>query len=265
MSPKELDQGIVLQYEIVAYQKKEQIGVITLSRPGAGNAINTRLAGELIDICSKVCQDEEVRTVIITGAGETFCLGTDWSGSPSSETAQMKLLSVAGVIAQLGCPVIAAINGNALGQGLELALACDLRVAAETAHLGLPQISSGLIPWDGGTQRLPRLIGRAKAMEMILLGNTVSAEEALRIGLVNKVVPLEELSLAAANMAQRMASSSPLALRYAKEAIQKGMELTLEQGLNLEADLYSLLQTTEDRTEGIMAFRQKRQPEFKGK
>ena len=254
-----------MRYETVVYQKREQIGGITLNRPEVNNAINARLAEELIDICSKVSQDEGVRVVTITGAGEAFCVGTDLSGSLPSETVPTKLLAVAEALAKLDCPVIAAINGDALGQGLELALACDLRIAADTAHLGLPQIVSGFIPWDGGTQRLPRLIGRAKAMELILLGKPVSVREAYQIGLVNKVVTLEELSLVVANMAQRMASSTPLALKYAKEAIDKGLELTLEQGLRLEADLYSLLQTTQDRIEGITAFREKRKPKFKGK
>lgn len=251
-------------YDAVLYQKKEQIGNITLNRPEVNNAINAPLAEELIDICSEVSQDEDVRVVTITGAGEAFCVGTDWSGSLPLETAQTKLLSVAGVVAKLDCPVIAAINGDALGQGLELALACDLRIAAETARLGLSQVVSGLIPWDGGTQRLPRLVGSAKAMEMILLGESISAKEAHRLGLVNKVVALKELSLVVADIAREMASRAPLALKYAKEAIHQGLELTLEQGLRLEADLYSLLQTTQDRTEGITAFREKRQPKFKG-
>jgi enoyl-CoA hydratase/carnithine racemase len=254
-----------VDYETVVYQKKEQIGGITLNRPEVNNAINVRLAEELIDICSEVSQDGDVRVVTITGTGEAFCVGADWSSSLPSETAPTKLLPVAEAVARLDCPVIAAINGDAMGQGLELALACDLRIAAETARLGLPQIVSGFIPWDGGTQRLPRLVGRAKAVEMILLGEPVSAREAYRIGLVNKVVTLEELSLVVANVAQRMASSAPLALKYAKEAIDKGLELTLEQGLHLEADFYSLLQTTQDRTEGVTAFRKKKQPKFKGK
>ena len=249
-----------MRYETVVYQKREQIGGIILNRPEVNNAMNARLAEELLDICSEVSQDGEVRVVTITGAGGAFCVGTDWGSSPPLETA-----SVAGVIAKLDCPVIAAINGDALGQGLELALACDLRIAAETARLGLPQIVSGLIPWDGGTQRLPRLVGRARAMEMILLGESISAREAYRIGLVNKVVALEELSLVVADMAQGMAASAPLALKYAKEAIAKGLELTLEQGLRLEADLYLLLQTTGDRTEGVTAFLKKKQPKFKGK
>jgi len=254
-----------VRYETVVYRKRERIGSITLNRPEAGNAIDARLAGELRDICSEVSRDEEVRVVTISGAGEAFCVGTDWGGSPPSETAQRTLLSVVGAVAGLECPVIAAINGDALGQGLELALACDLRIAAETARLGLPQIIYGLIPWDGGTQRLPLLVGRAKAMEMIYMGESISAGEAYRFGLVNKVVSGGELSLVVADMARGMASGAPLALKYAKEAIGKGLELTLEQGLRLEADLYLLLHTTADRTEGIKAFRQKRQPEFEGK
>jgi len=254
-----------VRYETVVYQKREQIGGITLNRPEVNNAINARLAEELIDICSEVSQDEDVRVVTITGAGGAFCVGTEWSSFPPSETAQTKLLSVAGAVARLDCPVIAAINGDALGQGLELALACDLRIAAETARLGLPQIVSGLIPWEGGTQRLPRLVGRAKAMEMILLGESISAEEAYRVGLVNKVVTLEELSLVVADMAQGIASRAPVAVKYAKEAVEKGLALTLEQGLRLEADLYLLLHATKDRTEGITAFREKRRPKFKGK
>jgi len=254
-----------VRYKTVLYQKKEQIGGITLNRPEVNNAINVRLAEELIDICSEISQDEDVRVVIITGAGGAFCVGTDWGNSLLLETAQAKLFSVAGVVAKLDCPVIAAINGDALGQGLELTLACDLRVAAETVRLGLPQIVSGFIPWDGGTQRLPRLAGRARAMEMILLGESISAEEAYRVGLVNKVVALEELSIVVADVARGIASNAPIALKYAKEAVGKGLELTLEQGLCLEADLYSLLQTTGDRTEGVTAHLKKKQPEFKGK
>ena len=254
-----------MHYETIVYQKRGQIVGITLNRPKVNNAINIRLAEELLDICSEVSQDEDVRVVTITGVGKAFCVGTDWSGFPPLETVQTKLWSVATAVAKLDCPVIAAINGDAIGQGLELALACDLRIAAGTARLGLPQIISGLIPWDGGTQHLPRLVGRAKAMEMILLGESISAEEAYRVGLVNKVVTLEELSLVVADMAQGIASKAPVAVKYAKEAVEKGLALTLEQGLRLEADLYLLLHATKDRTEGITAFREKRQPKFKGK
>jgi enoyl-CoA hydratase len=254
-----------VRYRTVVYRKREQIVSITLNRPEVGNAIDAHLAGELRDICFEISQDEEVLVVTISGAGGAFCIGTDWGGSVASENEQRKLLSVAGAVAGLRCPVIAAINGDAIGQGLELALACDFRIAVDTARLGLPQIISGLIPWDGGTQRLPLLVGRAKAMEMICMGESISAEEAYRFGLVNQVVLVEELPPLIADMARVMASSAPLALKYAKEAINKGLDLTLEQGLRLEADLYLLLQTTMDRTEGIKAFRQKRQPKFEGK
>lgn len=254
-----------MHYETIMYQKRGHIAGITLNRPEVSNAINLRLAEELLDVCSEVSQDEDVRVATITGAGKAFCAGTDWSGSPPLETVQAKLCSVAAAVAKLDCPVIAAINGDAMGQGLELALACDLRIVAVTARLGLPQIVSGLIPWDGGTQRLPRLVGRARAMEMILLGEPISAEEAYRVGLVNKVVALKELSPLVVDMAQGIASRAPVAVKYAKEAVEKGLALTLEQGLRLEADLYLLLHTTRDRTEGITAFREKRQPRFKGK
>ena len=264
-----------MSYQTISYQKSGGVGIITLNRPEANNAFNIELATAMADVCSEINQDQEIRVVTVTGAGETFSIGTDWSNPPAMpgknrETpprweSGAKSWSVATAVSRLDCPVIAAINGDALGQGLELALACDLRIAAETANLGLTHIASGFIPWDGGTQRLPRLVGRAKAMEMLLLGETVSAREAYRLGLVNKVVQLKELLPVVNDMAQRMASSAPLALRYVKEAVYKGLDLTLEEGLRLETDLYAILQTTEDRAEGITSFLKKRQPKFKGK
>jgi len=264
-----------MSYQTISYQKSGGVGIITLNRPEVNNAFNIELATAMADVCSEINQDREIRVVTVTGAGETFSVGTDWSNpsampgknretSPPWESGA-KSWSVATAVSRLNCPVIAAINRDALGQGLELALACDLRIAAETAHLGLTDIASGLIPWDGGTQRLPRLVDRAKAMEMLLLGETVSAREAYRLGLVNKVVQLKELLPVVNDMAQRMVSSAPLALKYVKEAVHKGLDLTLEQGLRLETDLYAILQTTEDRAEGITSFLKKRQPKFKGK
>jgi len=246
--------------QTVIFEKVGQLGVVTLNRPEASNRINMALAGALADVCSEINQDQEIRAVIITGTGESFSAGTERDNSSE----EIVLQSVATPVDKLSCPVIAAINGDALGQGLELALACDLRLAAETARLGLPDIASGLIPRDGGTQRLPRLIGRARALELILLGKSISAAEARQLGLVNKVVPPSELMSTANAIAQRIASNAPLALRYSKEAVTKGSELTMEQGLRLESDLYAILQTTDDRTEGITAFLKKRRPEFKG-
>ncbi len=255
-------------YKTLVYQKTEFVGNIILKRPADGNTINARLAQELADICASINQDETVRAVTIAGAGERyFCAGADSTLLPSVTEGkqQSSLPSVAKSIFNVSQPVIAAINGDALGQGLELALACDLRIAADTAHFGLPQITSGFIPWDGGTQLLPRLIGRGKAMEMILMGETIDAAQAYEIGLVNKVIPSKELMPAVAEMAREISLKAPISLRYAKEAIHKGLDLTLEQGLRLEADLYFLLQTTEDRPEGIKAFQERRAPRFKGK
>jgi len=257
-----------MSYETLIYEKTGSIGMITINRPTVNNAISARLVDELTDICADINRDEETRVVIITGAGEkAFCVGIDLSefSSLAGIDQRAKLLSVAAPVASLTSPVIAAINGDALVQGLELALACDLRVAAETAHFALPHIASGLIPWDGATQRLPRIVGKAKAMEMILTGESMDAIAAYKIGLVNKVVPPKELIQTVKNMGQAMASKASLALKYAKVAIHKGLDLTLEQGLHLEADLYFLLQTTEDRTEGVRAFLEKRPPQFKGK
>jgi len=250
-----------MPYQMLTYQTAEHVATITLNRPAVDNAINSQLAGEMTDVCSEINQDQEIRVVIITGAGKAFSVGTDGS----SLSAGAGLWSVASAVSELSCPVIAAINGDALGQGLELALACDIRIAVETACLGLPQTTANLVPGDGGTQRLPRLVDRTRAVEMILLGEPVSAREAQRMGLVSLVVPLRELSKVVADMARRMAAGAPLALRYAKEAINKGLDLTLEQGLRLETDLYLLLQTTEDRTEGITSFLEKRRPEFRGR
>lgn len=247
-----------MTYHTLIYRKREFVGSITLNLPDSGNAITTRLSEELADVCASINSDEEIRVVTITGAGKHFCVGTDLArGTELPSTAKM--------IINIDRPVIAAINGDALGQGLELALACDLRIAAETAHFGLPQITSGFIPWDGGTQLLPRIVGRGKAMEMILLGKAINATQACEIGLVNKVIPLRELMPTVMEMATQLTSKAPIALRYAKEAIRKGLDLTLEQGLHLEADLYLLLQTTEDRIEGIKAFQERRPPQFKGK
>jgi enoyl-CoA hydratase/carnithine racemase len=161
-------------------------------------------------------------------------------------------------------PVIAAINGDAIGDGLELALSCDIRIAADTARFGLTQLESGAIPSDGGTQRLPRLIGKGKALELILTAETINATEALDIGLVSKLVPASELATEAETLVQGIATKAPISLRYVKEAVNKGMDMTMDQGLRLEADLYLLLHTTADRTEGITAFLEKRTPEFKG-
>ena len=251
----------------ITYQKAGFVGSITIDRPDNGNAINTQLSEELADICLSINQDETVRVVVITGAGEKhFCVGTDSTLlSSMAKEQRIELLSVTSSILSINQPVIGAINGDALGQGLEMALACDIRIAAETARLGLSQIASGFIPWDGGTQLLPRIVGKTKAAELIFTGETLDARQACEIGLVGKVLPAKELMPTVMEIAQAMSLKAPIALRHTKEAVHKGLDLTLEQGLRLEADLYLLLQTTEDRVEGIKAFLERRQPQFKGR
>jgi enoyl-CoA hydratase/carnithine racemase len=257
-----------MQYQTVSLQKVDHVMIVNLNGMMIAQQGIARLSDELTEICAEIAWDEEVRVIVITGSGEkSFSLGTGLNRtvSGSNQEKEIKFFSISEPIAKMDRPVIAAIHDDAIGQGLEMALACDIRIAAETARFGLPQINAGLIPRDGGTQRLPRLVGREKAIEMILTGETIDAKEAHRVGLVNKVVPPEELMSTAMSMAQEMASKSSIALRYTKEAVYQGMDLTLDQGLRLEADLYLLIHTTKDRTEGIKAFREKRVPKFEGR
>ena len=247
-----------MPYSTVIYTKKDHIANITLNRPGAGNIINLKLAQELEDVCRGINQDEDIYVVILTGAGDkAFCKGSQLEKSGTD-------YSAATAIAGIDQPVISAINGDAMGQGLELALSCDIRLASDKARFGFPQVAQGLIPSDGGTQRLPRIVGRGKALELILAAETITAQEAFEIGLVSKVVSGENLAAEAEALAKTIASKGPIALRFIKEAVNKGLDLTLEQGLRLEADLYFLLHTTADRREGITAFLEKRSPKFKG-
>ena len=217
------------------------------------------LAVQLDSICAEVNYDKEIRAAVITGSGPAFC------GDIASAGRSQPAFSLSAPVASLNCPVIAAVNGDAIGIGLELALACDIRIAADIARFSLPGIGRGLMPSDGATQRLPRLLGRARAIEMMLSGEVITADEALRIGLVSRVVPAKDVLNAALEMGREMAGKASWALRYCKEAVYKGLDMTLSQGLQLEGDLYFLLHTTEDRTEGVNAFREKRKPEFKGK
>ena len=236
----------------VVFSKKDHIANITLDC----NAITQELAQELAVICEKINGDDDIYVVVITGSGKVFCAG----GEKNAEK-----FSPATTVASIEKPVIAAINGDALGMGLEIALSCDIRIASYKACFALPQVAKGLIPSGGGTQRLPRIIGRGKALELLMTAATITAAEALEIGLVSKVCPADALAEETQKLAETIAAKGPLALRYLKEAILKGMDMTLEQGLRLEADLYFLLHTTADRTEGIKSFLEKRKPEYKGK
>jgi enoyl-CoA hydratase/carnithine racemase len=252
----------------VIFQEEGRIGIIRLNRPGQKNAINRQVTAELSEVKRRIGYGSPISVLVITGEGpEAFSIGTDTAEYAENESRAdwITRLQAASVIGSIDRPVIAAINGDALGQGLELALACDMRIASSAAQLAMPQIQSREIPWDGGTQRLARLVGRGKALEMILCGEPLTAAQALEIGLVNQVVPPDEVFALTMKTAREMAAKGPIALRYAKEAILKGMDMTLAQGLAMEADLYFLLHTTADRTEGITAFREKRTPNFEGK
>jgi enoyl-CoA hydratase len=246
-----------MTYNALNCRKVDTVAFVEI---GTQNTIlSSQLARDLVDVCSEITWDEEVRAVVIQYDGE-IVLPTDRGDDPL----EVDAASAVEAVARLKQPVIAAIRGNGLGFGLELAMACDIRLGTGDARFGLPQIRDGSIPFAGGSQRLPRLVGRGKALEMLLIGEPLDAPEALRIGLVNRIFPAGELTDRAAEMAREMADKSPLAVSYVKEALHNGMDLTLDQGLRMELDLYLLLFTTGDRIEGVTAFQEKRKPEFKG-
>ncbi len=257
-----------MQYRSIRVEKENRLATVFLNRPHAFNAINEEMAAELRDVFTELNQDDEMWVVVLTGAGEAFCRGTDLAPTADMEDRSLEEtldgLRVADSIAGVGKPVIAAINGDAIGQGLELALACDLRIAAKGARLALPQVQEGLLPWDGGTQRLPRLIGHSWATYMLLTACPMEAQEAMKIGLVNEVVEASQVVARAQELASLIARYGPIAAGYAKEALLNGADLTLEQGLRLEADLNLLLQSTRDRAEGIRSFLERRTPEYRG-
>lgn len=256
-------------YRMIEFRKIGHTGFIRLKNDADTHDGMIRLADELSHVSRAITSDDDIWVVVIAGAGENHFLPEIDTAADFPQPEEMEedtiRFSVTEPIASIEEPVIAAINGNAVDQDLELILACDIRVAAEESRFGLPQLVNGLMPWNGGTQRLARLVGKGKALEMIFTGATIDAREAYRIGLINKVVSVSDLEETAMNMAQEMGSKGPIALRYAKEAINAGMDLTLEQGLHLEADLYMLLHTSRDRTEGIRAFQEKRKPQFAGR
>jgi enoyl-CoA hydratase len=258
-------------YETIVYAVDDHVATVTLNRPDVHNAQNDTLRRELYDIFAALGTDDDVKVVIVTGAGErAFSAGADIRefvapASPTELRERRKRLDYRAMMERCPQPIIAAINGFALGGGLELALACDIRIAAETAQLGLTEVNLAIIPGGGGTQRLPRLIGRGKALEMILTGARIPAAEALRIGLVERVVPAGDALEAAIELARTIADKAPIALRYAKEAVVKGLGMSLEDGLRLEGDLSTLLRTTEDRVEGARAFLEKRKPRWTGR
>jgi enoyl-CoA hydratase/carnithine racemase len=257
--------------ENLLFEKKDAIAFITVNRPQVLNALNMATIEELRAVLTAVKNDPEVRVVILTGAGEkAFVAGADIKELETHDAVSGKEYTHRGqavidLVENLGKPVIACVNGYALGGGCELAMACTLRLASDNARFGQPEVKLGLIPGYGGTQRLPRLIGKGLALQQLLTGDMISAAEAHRVGLVNEVVPQAELMARAEGIAQKIAANAPLAVQYVIEAVNKGMEMPLAEGLYLEAALFGLCCATEDKAEGTRAFLDKRAATFKGK
>jgi enoyl-CoA hydratase len=260
-----------MAFDTLLLERDGAVASITINRPKVLNALNTQTIDELRRAVLDLTQDDNVRAVILTGAGEkSFVAGADINelavqtptgGREHALTGQ----HVFDLIENMGKPVIAAINGYALGGGCELAMACTLRIAADTAKLGQPEVGLGLIPGYAGTQRLPRLVGKGKAMELILTGAPISADEAQRIGLVNRVVPAAALMTEARALAAQLANGAPIAMRYIINAINKGAEMPFAEACQYEATLFGLVASTEDMREGTTAFLEKRKTEFTGR
>jgi enoyl-CoA hydratase len=255
----------------ILFERDGAIAIVTFNRPAVLNALNAQTLDELRRVLLDVQVDEAIRVVVLTGSGEkAFVAGADINELARQTPASGRDLARAGqavidLIETLGKPVIAAVNGFALGGGCELAMACTLRVAAETARLGQPEINLGIIPGYGGTQRLPRLVGKGRALELLLTGAPIGAAEALRIGLVNRVVPASELMSAVMELATQLARQAPVAMRYILEAVHHGLEMPTADGLHLEATLFGLVAASDDMREGTRAFLEKRKPEFTGR
>src|SRR6202142_2437401 len=260
-----------MNFENILFEKKSTIAYVTVNRPKVLNALNMATMEELRSAFTAIKDDREIRVAIMTGSGEkAFIAGADISELSKHDAVSGKEYthrgqSVLDLIENLGKPVIACINGFALGGGCEIAMACTMRLASENAKLGQPEVKLGIIPGYGGTQRLPRLVGKGIAMQLVLAGEMISAQEAHRIGLVNEVTTSAELIPRAEAIAQKIIANAPLAVQYAMEAVNKGMEMTLSEGLFLEATLFGVCCATEDKNEGTKAFLEKRQAEFKGK
>jgi enoyl-CoA hydratase len=259
------------EYRFLRIEKHDSIAVLVIQRPDKLNALNAETIDEIRAAFAGLGADDAVRGVIVTGAGEkAFVAGADIGELAGMDPLQGVAKSRQGqdtfrMIERLGKPVIAAINGYAIGGGLELALACHIRIASENARLGLSEVKLGVIPGYGGTVRLPRLIGRGAALELILTGDLIDAREALRLGLVSRTVPQVELLPVAEQLLLRILANGPVAIRHALEAVDRGLDSTMEEALVLEGNLFGLLAATEDMHEGLRAFLEKRPPEFRGR
>ena len=255
-----------MAYENIILEKEENISVITFNRPEAMNALNNQTRAEFASAIDEVTADDEIKVLILTGNGKAFVAGSDIKEfNKTTPYAAHNIMRLGEMVEKLEKPVIAAVNGFCLGGGCEIAMGCDIIIASEKAKFGQTEINIGIIPGGGGTQRLPRLIGACRAKELIFTGDIIRAEEADRLGLVNRVVPMDELMPAAKELAKKIAAKSAAALKLAKTAINRGMQTNLESGLKYEYELYSLSLSLEDKLEGVNAFLEKRAPKFVGR
>ena len=258
-----------MEYETIQVSKEGALGIITLHRPQAMNALSSAVVKELISALTEFERDDDVRCLVMAGSERAFSAGADIKEMAEMTAVQMTMTGhffpLWDKVGRFPKPIVGALSGFVLGGGLELAMSLDVLVASETTQLGQPEINIGVIPGGGGTQRLTRAVGKSKAMEMILTGRYIGAEEAKALGLVSRVVPKEAYLEEAKKVANEMASKSPVATRLAKMAVNKAFETGLSQGLDFERELFYLLFASEDAKEGMKAFMEKRKPEFKGK
>lgn len=259
-----------MEYTKLIIEKQEDICIVKINNPQAMNALNSTVLSELDCAFSQIESDQTIKVVILTGEGRAFVAGADISQMSTMSAAEGKAFGEQGAavfrkIEQLKVPVIAAVNGFALGGGCELAMACDIRIASAKAKFGQPEVGLGITPGFSGTQRLPRLVGMGVAKELIYTADIIGADEAYRIGLVNKVAEPEALMDQAIEMAKKIASKAPIAIRYSKEAINRGCQVDIDTAIAIEANLFGLCFASEDQKEGMSSFLNKKAPEFKNK
>lgn len=255
-----------MAYESIIFEKEDNIAIITFNRPEARNAVNNQVRAEFTAAIAEVEADDDIKVLILTGSGKAFASGVDIKEfSKTTPYHAHNLFRLGEMVEKLPKPVIAAVNGFSLGGGNEIALGCDIIIASERAKFGQPELNIGIIPGGGATQRLPRMIGVCRAKELIFTSDIITAEEAFNLGMINRVVPEDQLMPTAKEIAKKIATKSPAALKLAKQAINYGMQTNLESGLKYEYELYSLSLGLEDKVEGVNAFLEKRPPKFVGR